>query len=171
VGIGIGKTGSKQERFEALLKDHAGIVFRIVRTYCRDTDDQLDLAQEVHLQLWRAFGRYDASRRFSTWMYRITLNTAISWTRRAGNRSRNVVSVEDAGELSAPAAIDPEAQTLYRLIDGLEPLDRALLMLYLEDLSGVEIGEVLGISAINVATKISRLKERLRNEVSESAHK
>lgn len=158
-----GKMTAVTDRFEELVQGHIGIVFRVVRTYCRQPEDQQDLAQEVKLQLWRAFPKYDEKRTFSTWMYRIALNTAISWNRRARMDS---LPLDHATEAATPAATDDE-RALYHVIDGLDPLNRALLLLYLDDLSHAEIGEVLGLSAANVATKISRLKQRLREEHSQ----
>ncbi len=148
------------DRFEELIQAHVGIVFRVVRTYSRTLEDQQDLAQEIKVQLWRAFPNYDGSRAFSTWMYRIALNAAISWRRRARVEH---VALDSVAAVAADAGGDDE-RALYLIIDGLDPLNRALLLLYLDDLSHAEIGDVLGLSAANVATKISRLKQRLRNE-------
>lgn len=149
-------------RFVALLESHRGIVFRVVRTYCRHSDDGQDLAQEIRLQLWRAFGKYDERRAFSTWMYRIALNVAISWSRGV-RRDLPTVGLEDVAD-RAVAEVDDDARVLYSLIEGLDPMNRALLLLVLDDLSHAEIGEIMGISAGNVATKVSRLKQRLRQE-------
>lgn len=154
----------KQGRFEALLASHSGIVFRVVRTYCRHPEDQQDLAQEIKLQLWTAFAKYDESRSFSTWMYRISLNAAISWTRRTSIRSKHTADFAEVDEQSVSPEFDAEQQVLYQLIDGLDPMNRAVLLLYLDDFSNAEIGDVLGITAINAATKISRLKQRLREQ-------
>ncbi len=159
----------RQGRFEALLESHAGVLFKVVRMFGRRPEDQQDLAQEIRLQLWRAFGKYEEGRSFSTWMYRVALNTAISWQRQTGARIRDLVPLDDATTSSAPPA-DVEVQALYQLVGGLDPMNRALLLLYLEDLSHAEIGEVLGITAINVATKLSRLRQRLRQEASEEGN-
>lgn len=156
--------GTAQDRFEALLDQHRGILFRVVRTYCRRTEDQQDLAQEIRLQLWRSLGKFDGKRAFSTWMYRIAINVAVSWTRLSSNRK--VVSLADVDEPATTARIDDDQRELYALIDGLDSMNKALLLLTLEDLNHAEIGEVLGISAINVATKLSRLRQRLRAQAS-----
>lgn len=152
---------TKSNRFEALLESHRGIVFRVVRTYCRHPEDAQDLAQEIRVQLWRAFGKYDERRPFSTWMYRIALNVAISWNRAARRPDRRAVGLDEIAEHPAP---EPDGQrALYELIDGLDPMNRALLLLVLDDLSHAEIGEVLGLTPGHVATKISRLRQRLRD--------
>ena len=159
-----GGTVARQSSFESLVEAHAGIVFRVARTYCRDHDDQLDLVQEIKVQLWRSFARFDERQVFSTWMYRIALNVAISWTRKSAGRIERSTDLDSIAEPSAPPSVNDELTILYAMIDGLDPLNRALLLLYLEDLSHAEIEEVLGISAGNVATKISRLKQQLRQE-------
>jgi RNA polymerase sigma-70 factor (ECF subfamily) len=120
--------------------------------------------------LWRAWPGYDPARTFSTWMYRIALNVAITFLRSDGHRRRHAVPLDEvAHDLADSNAADHEAgdqvRVLHRFIATLEPLDRALLLLYLEEHSTREIAEVLGISESNVTTKIGRLKQRIRNQV------
>jgi len=153
-----------QERFQSLLKDHQRIVFKVANTYCRVEEDQRDLVQEISYQLWRAFPAYDEARSFSTWMYRIALNVAISFVRRDGHRQGNTVSLDR--ETVAPAQeLDHRVDALRQFIDQLDDLNRALLLLYMEERSYQEIAEILGISETNVGTKISRLKQRIRTEI------
>jgi RNA polymerase sigma factor (sigma-70 family) len=161
---------SPQARFLALLESHKKLVFKVANTYCRHAEDRRDLVQEITAQLWRAFSRYDEGRSFSTWMYRIALNVAISSARRAGHRETQTLSLNEsvAGPSHVPAAAqehDDEVAALHRFIGRLDDLNRALLLLYLEEHSYREIAEVLGISETNVATKISRLKGRIREDV------
>jgi RNA polymerase sigma factor (sigma-70 family) len=155
-----------QERFQALLKDHQRIVYKVANTYCRVEEDQRDLIQEISYQLWRAFPTYDESRSFSTWMYRIALNVAISFVRREGYRARNTVSLDDREtEPQTPTKeLDDRVDVLRQFIDQLDDLNRALLLLYMEEHSYQEIAEILGISETNVGTKVSRLKQRIRQE-------
>jgi RNA polymerase sigma-70 factor (ECF subfamily) len=161
-----------QARFQALLERHEKIVFKVAHTYCRHAEDRRDLVQEILVQLWRAFPGYDPARTFSTWMYRIALNVAISWVRRAAHRRMQALPADDC--LAAPAdeptaSLEQEDQVaaLHRFLDRLDPLNRALVLLYLEEHSYREIAEVLGITETNVATKLSRLKQRLRKEYTE----
>jgi RNA polymerase sigma factor (sigma-70 family) len=160
---------SAREQFGELLERHRGIVFKVAHTYCRHPDDRADLAQEIAAQLWRAFPGFDPARSFSTWMYRIALNVAISFVRSSAHRQQHSVSL-DEGLHDAVGDDDHEADQqlhlLQRLIAQLEPLNRALLLLYLEDRSHREIADILGINEGNVATKISRLKQRIRNDLS-----
>lgn len=150
--------------FEARLAAHSGIVFRVVRTYCRHPEDQKDLAQEIRLQLWWAFANYDERRSFSTWMYRIALNVAISWTRYQRARVQPSVPLKEVADRAAEPTATEGLEDLFAVLDRLDPFNRALMLLYLDDLSHAEIGEILGITAINVATKLSRLRQRLRAE-------
>ncbi len=152
--------------FERLLAQHGGIVGKVARLYARDADDRRDLAQEIATQLWRAYPRFDERLgKFSTWMYRIALNVGISHLRSA--RSARTLLPLDEGGLAAKAAAEPDdrAGALYAQIRELEPMARALVLLYLEDRSYAEIAEVLGITEANVATKLSRLKTRLRAQL------
>jgi RNA polymerase sigma factor (sigma-70 family) len=155
-------SADRHARFEGLLADHAGIVGKIAGIYTRGPDDRRDLQQEIATQLWRAFDRYDERLgKFSTWMYRIALNVAISHLRRA----RTFEPLADDVVAAAPTERDDRADALYACIQAFEPLDRALVLLYLEDRSYGEIAEVLGISEANVATKLTRLRNRLRTQL------
>ncbi|SRR5579871_248892 len=159
----------QEQEFETLLRSHRGIIFKIVNTYCWDEQDRADLAQEVVAQLWRAWPRYDSARAFTTWMYRIALNVAISYVRKeAQRRGRSVALDEELHDTSAEEQRNDDEERTLRLRQFIErqaPLDRALLVLYLEDKSQKEIAEILGITPTNVSTKINRLKQKIRDEV------
>lgn len=160
-------TADASQAFAELLQRHRGIVFKVAGSYARDPHDRDDLAQEIAAQLWRAWPKYDPARPFSTWMYRIALNVAISHLRNETHRRRHAVPLDEALH---DAAFDDAADAdtaeglriLQRFIATLEPLDRALLLLYLDERSTREMAEVLGITESNVTTKISRLKQRIR---------
>jgi RNA polymerase sigma-70 factor (ECF subfamily) len=161
-------TDSRQQ-FTALLEQHRGIVFKVASSYAWHPDDRADLAQEIAAQLWRAFPGYDPARSFSTWMYRVALNVAISHVRSDSQRQRHAVPLDEALHDLATDGDDHESaqhlRALHRFIRQLDPLNRALLLLYLEDHSHRQIAEVIGISETNVSTKIGRLKQRIRNEL------
>ncbi|MFO3703747.1 RNA polymerase sigma factor [Xanthomonas codiaei] len=159
-----------QARFSSLLQQHRGIVLKVAASYCRDRDDRDELAQEIAAQLWRAFPSYDPGRRFSTWMYRIALNVAISDLRGRSRMPGEPVALDAVVDgIADPLAHDPaheqQVHALYAFIAQQPPLNRALLLLYLDEHSYREIGEVLGISETNVATKLSRLKARIRADL------
>lgn len=156
-------------QFAALLEQHRGIVLKVAATYARNPDDRADLAQEIAAQLWRAWPQYDSGRAFSTWMYRIALNVAIDFVRGNARRRRHDVpmdeTVHDAVDHGPSHETQSALRALHRFIDTLEPLNRALLLLYLEERSTREIATILGLGESNVTTKISRLKQRIRDHV------
>lgn len=156
-----------QAEFAARLAEHRGILVKIAHTYAFDRSEREDLIQEICLQLWRSYPSYDHGRRFSTWMYRVALNTAISWLRQTQLRTRHDAPLDAAAEVQAETApeIDERIEWVYRFLRTLPSLDRALLLLYLDDRSYREIAEVLGISETNVGTKINRLKQLMRRHV------
>lgn len=156
----------RHEPFLALLEAHQKILYKVAFVYCANPDDRQDLIQEMIVQLWRSFGRYDPHYRFSTWMYRIAVNTAISFARSAHRRQRPLVPL-DAG-LAARLTTDTEPDELWELreaIDGLDSFDKALVLLALEGHPHEVIGEILGISTSNVGTRLSRVRQRLRQEL------
>src|ERR1700728_4144153 len=159
-------TTPEQERFQNLVEDHKKILYKVCHSYCRNPEDRDDLAQEIIVQLWRSFGAFDERVRFSTWMYRIALNVAISFYRRESVRTRHVLpgsehlldAVDETGDCSE------EVELLYQWIEELDPLNKALVILYLDGNSYQEIADILGISQTNVATKISRMKQKMREK-------
>jgi RNA polymerase sigma factor (sigma-70 family) len=165
-------TTPEQERFHNLVEDHKKILYKVCHSYCRNPGDRDDLAQEIIVQLWRSFRAFDERVRFSTWMYRIALNVAISFYRRESVRTRHVVAgsehlleaIDQTGNRSA------EVQMLYQWIEELDPLNKALVILYLDGNSYQEIADIMGISQTNVATKISRLKQTMREKQGASQH-
>ena len=161
-----------QQRFESLLYEHRRIVFKVAGLYSRSAADRDDLVQEISTQLWRSFGGYDEARaKFSTWMYRIALNVAISQARRErwseADRFEPLEAhhLETVGGGEAIPEQDERLTALYVFIGQLDPLNRALILLYLEDRNYTEMAEILGISETNVATKISRIKQKLRGQM------
>jgi len=152
------------QRFVELLNSHPRVVPKIARMYCWDADDRKDLVQEITLQLWRAFPGYDERRPFPTWMYRIALNVAISWQRRP-RPLHDALGMEHEG-LVGNHDVDVEARErltqVKRAMQSLGALDRALLLLHLDGCSQRESAEVLGTSESNIATRLGRIRQRLR---------
>src|SRR5436190_16664296 len=152
-------------QFAELLDKHRRMVFKVANTYARAAERE-DLAQEIAAQLWRAFPDFDASRPFSTWLYRIALNVGISHLRHHAELERRTVPLEpELHEAVDPLAREPGADDAPLLLDAfiaqLDALNRALLLLYLDEHSTREIAEILGITETNVSTKMHRLKERV----------
>ncbi|MFM9908392.1 MAG: RNA polymerase sigma factor [Chitinophagaceae bacterium] len=155
-----------QQSFLELIQSNRGIIYKICNTYCRDKNDREDLAQEIIYQLWKSGKRFDKSYKFSTWMYRIALNTAITFYRK-DKRSDiittitvNHSAIEDKNDSSGD--LEENIKRLQEFINILKDLDKALMLLYLDSKPYAEIAEILGITETNVATKISRIKEKLK---------
>ena len=155
-----------EERFLSLLKGHEKIIYKVCYVYCRSAEDRKDLAQEVMVQLWKSFSRYNEEYKFSTWIYRIALNVAISHYRSKKRKDATFVTIDSLEELTENAYQDSTTesnlQLLYYFIHQLDELNKALILLYLEDNSYKEIASILGITETNVATKINRIKQKLK---------
>jgi len=164
---------SKDAEFVRLLEEHKKILYRVVNGYCSNPSNRKDLAQDIVVQLWKAFDRYDDAKRFSTWMYRIALHVAISWYRSETRRAKSTMPFEEfvleiAAEEPNDGRADEDIRRLERYIERLDELNRALIILYLDGNPYETIAEILGISATNVATKLSRIKQRFRRDFEES---
>lgn len=162
---------NKKEQFIKTIDEHKKIIYKIVNSYCPNRDDRKDLEQEIIIQLWNAFDKYDDTYKYSTWMYRIALNIAISFYRKekkwsSKNDFYNEESIfkveEDTREVETE--LDYHLKLLQEFIHNLNELNKALMLLYLEEKSYEEIAEILGVTKTNVATKISRIKLKLKNE-------
>ncbi len=159
------------DSFLDILEAHMGVIYKVSNAYCKDVEDRKDLIQEITLQLWRSFHQYDAQYKLSTWIYKISLNTAISFYRKEHRRSSTMVW-NDKADIRPVIAVAAESQPeqdenirlLHQFVAQLPALDRALMILYLDDNSYAEIAEILGITKTNVATKISRIKQQLKTK-------
>jgi len=164
-------TTHDQDAFSDRLQRHRGIVFKVANSYARLPADRDDLAQEIAAQLWGSWPGYDPARSFTTWMYRVALNVAISHLREQTLRRRHeaVPLDDDLQDVPHGDAIDHEHAQHMRLLQDFirrqSPLDRALLLLYLDERPQREIAEILGITESNVSTKIGRLKQRIRHDL------
>lgn len=151
--------------FEKVIQENRGIIYKVVNTYCPRPDEREDLAQEIMLQLWKAFDKYDTKYKISTWMYRVALNVAISFYRK--NQARQHLRIPIQETTAHPTEENPESHEqqlalLDQFIHELKELDKALMLLYLEQKGQQEIADILGISVSNVSTKIARIKDKLK---------
>ncbi|WP_310391039.1 sigma-70 family RNA polymerase sigma factor [Hymenobacter sp.] len=154
--------------FVALLQAHQALIRRVCRLYCADADDRQDLFQEIVLQLWRAYPRYEArpDAKLSTWLYRIGLNVAISNLRQRTRRPAPTELTAEALAVAQAPETGPDADdraALYRAIDRLSEVDKAFVLLYLEDRPYDEMADILGITQNNVRVKMHRVQEKLRS--------
>ena len=157
--------------FLVLLNKYQPLLRRVARLYCPDPDDRQDLYQETVLQLWRAWPRYQAhpDARLSTWLYRVALNVAISDLRR---RTRHPPPLAAAPEAAAPPPPGPDPDDLaqlYRAIGRLTDVEKAFVLLYLEERPYQEMADILGITPNNVRVKMHRVQAKLRQLLTQPA--
>ena len=160
-----------QEEFVRQVQSNEGIIHKICRLYGETQPDREDLFQEIVVQLWKAIPTFRGQSKFSTWMYRVALNTAISDFRK---RKRSLpVSETEALEIKSElndGNKEEKLNSLYAAISRLPEIDKAIVMLYLEDRSYEEMEEILGINTNNLRVKMNRIKEKLRQLTKNSSH-
>lgn len=149
--------------FHEIIEQHKGLLFKVVRTYCGNEEDRQDLIQEIRIQIWKSLPKYDTKFAMTTWLYRISINVAISFYR------KNSIRLQCAIPEKLPPDFNPLSDDLQekfnlleKFIAELNEMDKALIMLYLEDKSYLDISEIMGISISNVGTKMGRIKEKLK---------
>lgn len=159
-----------KQAFVQLINENKGIIFKVCNAYCPNIHDREDLAQEIIYNIWKSWNSFNSSYKFSTWMYRIALNVAISFYRKQ-NKNVSTISL-DANEKEIADTHEQQDITtenialLQQFINELNTLDRALMLLYIDGKSYAEIAEILGITETNTATKINRIKNHLKQKVS-----
>lgn len=156
---------SLEKEFLELIEQHKGVIFKISKMYMDNFDDQKDLFQEITFQVWKAFPNFEGRSKFSTWMYRIALNTAIVFLK--SEKKRSFITNYDIQNVQiSTSEYDKEEEgnlaKMYTAIQKLNEIDKALIFYYLEDFSGKEIAENLGISEVNARVKLNRAKEKLK---------
>ena len=157
------ETKELEREFLDMIAAQKRVIYKVCYIYAKDQDDLNDLFQEVVLNLWKSFPNYRGDSKLTTWVYRIAMNTCITFLRRSNTRLQTIPMTADVASLVA----DEEGRTgqlqeLYRLINKLGKLERALILLWLEERSYQEMADILGISKANVAVKLLRTKEKLK---------
>ena len=156
---------SRDDLYQQATATYGDALDRLVRAYEFDSEKRRDLLQEIHLALWRSFEKFEGRCSLRTWVYRIAHNIATSHVIRQHRANSRLVSLEEidtiAQQSDAHAADQLDLERLLQLIHQLNPPDRELMLLYLEDLDAGAIGEIMGISAVNVRSKIHRIKTLL----------
>ncbi|WP_205945887.1 RNA polymerase sigma factor [Pedobacter hiemivivus] len=150
--------------FVEMINTHRGIIFKVCNLYGASQEDKNDLFQEIVLQLWKAFPSFRSESKQSTWMYRVALNTAITIFRKESKRpERMSLSGEEfqIPDMSTFSDSDEQISMLNRAILGLTEIERAIILLYLEEKNYEEISEIIGISKSNVGVRINRIKIKL----------
>lgn len=153
------KQAEVDNQFIKMIQQNEGVIYKVASFYADKEHPIGDLYQEVVLNLWKAFPSFRGESKYSTWIYRIALNTCVSFYRRS---KKNVTYVDISFDVPETVENNEQLQELYRLINRLGKIERALVLLYLDDKSYKEIGEITGLTVTNVATKLSRIKDKLK---------
>lgn len=154
-----------ERQFVTELESNQNIVHKVCTLYTNDQDSHKDLFQEITIQLWKAYPKFRGDAKFSTWMYRIALNTAITLYRKTKNRVVTQDYESVIFKIKADEYDETEEQQLrlmYKAVKELGDVDKALVFLYLEDKNYTEIAETMGISEVNARVKMNRIKTKLR---------
>lgn len=158
-----------EREFIASLQSNQGIIHKVCIMYCDDVTDREDLFQEIVINAWNGFPRFKQEARFSTWLYQIALNTAISWYRKNNKKSISFIRTDKTPVIQHDPWIAAEQEEklnmLHAAIATLNKVDKAVITLFLEDYDYATIGEMLGISANNVGVKMNRIKTALKKQV------
>lgn len=141
--------------------ENQGLINRICYSFCTDEDDRKDLFQEIVYRILKSYSGFNNRSSFSTWLYRVALNTAITYKKKKKPLTYNSERIENHEALTDERNISMEIETLYRAIDRLNRIDRAIILLYLEEHSYKEISEITGFSVKNISVKIVRIKAKL----------
>ena len=152
----------KQE-FVDLINNNRGLIFKVCNLYCKQAEDRKDLFQEVVLQLWKSFPSFKGGPASSTWIYRVALNTAISNFRKTSKRPEQVAMTHYDFEIPTMCGTELAENTsiLYEAINHLNEIEKAIIMLYLDEKTYDEISEIIGITNSNVGARLNRIKTKL----------
>jgi RNA polymerase sigma-70 factor, ECF subfamily len=153
-----------KEKFVAEIDENKGIIFKVCNMYCRNREDKEDLFQDIVLQLWRSYSSFKGESKFSTWMYRIAINTAITRLRKETKKENFILTNID--ELQIPTYNTSEQndkmELIYQAISQLSEVEKAITMLYIDECTYKEMSEIIGISESNVGFKLNRIKAKLK---------
>jgi RNA polymerase sigma-70 factor (ECF subfamily) len=150
----------QEKEFTELVDQNRGIIYKVIRLYVNHEEDERDLFQEIIFQAWKSYPRFDGRSKFSTWLYRVGLNTVLTFKR----RPQVVAPHEDLASLNVAQtdkAYSDESEALYHSIRELGELDRMIITLHLDGYENEEVAEITGLTKNNVAVKLHRIKDVL----------
>jgi RNA polymerase sigma-70 factor, ECF subfamily len=162
---------SGQDEFVKLIQEQRLLLYKVCNLYCFTQHDRQDMFQEIIVQLWKAYPQFRGESKFSTWLYRIALNTAISDLRK---KKRRITPIDpdhiptQLQDMQYPQEKEEQLQQLYAAIGRLSEVEKALVMLYLEEKNYEEMEEILGINQNNLRVKMNRIKDKLRKLTKEA---
>lgn len=161
---------SRDKEFIAFINSHKNLIIKVASIYCGNTEDRMDLVQEIILQLWNSFPKYDPKFKLSTWSYRIALNVSISYVRKTTVRNKAISRYSEFIEYKVEDSLFQEngnLNKLYKALEILNPIDRAIITLNLDGCGNKEISDIMGMSPSNVSTRILRIKKKLKKHLTD----
>ena len=160
---------TKEIEFVTLVQEHQNLIHKICRLYTNSDAEHKDLFQEITIQLWKAYTKFRGDAKFSTWMYRVGINTAISLYRKSKSRIQSFsfddVSYKIPQTETYDDTQDQQLKSIYAALNHLNDIDKAVILLYLEDKSYKEISDTIGISEVNARVKMNRIKKKLKTQL------
>ena len=157
----------KKERFIAAIKENERFIYKIATVYTNNTEDKNDLVQEIIYQLWKSFDSFNQQSSLNTWMYRVALNVAI-YQLKVSKKTVPIINIDEHNS-NFPDVDKNDDEEKWKLlqqqIETLNLLDKGIVLLYLDNKSYEEIAAIVGITKTNVATKLSRIKEKLKTQI------
>ncbi|WP_136667634.1 RNA polymerase sigma factor [Flavobacterium sp. H122] len=162
----------KEKEFLTRLEQHKGILYKVSKMYMDNRDDQEDLFQEIICQLWKAYDTFKGESQFSTWMYRVAINTSIVFLKKEKRKvDKYEIESENIKEDESDSHIkESQLEHFYKAVQKLEKIDKAIIFYQLEGFSHKEIGENLGISEGNARVKLNRAKEKLKEIIKQQGY-
>jgi len=151
-----------EKEFIELIRQNERLIYKVCSIYVSEEYPMADLYQEVVYNLWKGFPKFHNDCSVSTWMYRVALNTCITGIRKELRRPKHVPILELQENLIEPESMEENIREMYRLIYQLKTMERAIILLYLEEKSYQEIADITGLTLSNVAIKLKRIKEKLK---------
>lgn len=157
----------KKEAFLAAINEHRDMIIKMASIYTNSVEDRNDLSQEIIYQLWKSFDSFEQRSSLTTWMYQVAMNTAVYHLKLGKRKIKSIPLDDQFANIREADTIESEEkwQLLKQQIDKLNLLDKGIIILYLENKSYEEIAQIIGISPSNVGTKLSRIKEKLRQQI------
>jgi len=153
---------NKEQAFSKLVRENKSTIYTVCYMFSKDQDEVADLFQEILIRLWQGYATFEGRSDIKTWIYRVSLNTCISIDRKKKRKGKSVPLAIDKEE-NEDAAWRKQIRQLHGRITRLQPFDRAIVLLWLEDLSYEEIASIVGISVKNVSVLLYRIREQLKN--------
>ena len=155
-----------QQEFLEKIESHKGMIFKVSKMYVDHQEDREDLYQEIVFQLWKSYQKFEGKSQFSTWLYRVSLNTALTFLKSEKRKPDNAFLHENL-DVAEESQDDKEVQLqlFYKAVHELNPIEKALIFLFLEGQNHKEISENLGISEVNARVKLNRTKEKLQQNI------